>query len=265
MVLLSRSTLMSQSQATSRLPDQVAEKIRQLIIDQQLMPGAKLPAERALAEQLNVSRPPLREALRMLASEGLLLTRRGDGTYVQASIPDWTSKSLSPLKRLASDDPAYNYDMLEARQALESSTAWYAAIRATSEDKAKIQRCFDIMVKHQQQNDAELSSRADAQFHLAIAEASHNVVLIQFMQGLFDVLFSLVDQSRTALFDVDKPANLDQLTLQHENLMKAILEGNPEQARQQIDLHLKYVYDNVREFHENEARRQRANRITTSA
>lgn len=245
-----------------RLSDQIAQQIQQLIWDQQLKPGERLPAERVLAVQLNVSRPPIREAIRTLASQGLLATRPGGGTFVLSPIQDWPEKNLLPLAQLAVADPAYNYDMLEARHALESSTAWYAALRATDQDKANIQRCFDSMVNYQQQGDAEQSSRADARFHMSIAEASHNVVLIQFMRGLFDVLLSVVSQSRNTMFQSSQPDVLKQLTHQHENLMNAILVGDPEQAKQAIGHHLHYVQDTIRQNDDNLARRQRSTRFS---
>lgn len=245
-----------------RLSDQIAQQIQQLIRDQQLKPGDRLPAERALATQLNVSRPPVREAIRTLASQGLLVTRPGGGTFVLSPIQEWPEKILLSFAPLATTDPAYNYDMLEARHALESSTAWFAALRATEHDKANIQRCFDSMVKYQQQGDAEQSSRADARFHMSIAEASHNVVLIQFMRGLFDVLLSAVSQSRTTMFQNSQSAVLQTLTEQHENLMNAILAGEPEQAKRAIEHHLHYVQDTIRMNDENFARRQRSTRFS---
>ncbi|MGG4775782.1 transcriptional regulator LldR [Alcaligenaceae bacterium 429] len=245
-----------------RLSDQIAQQIQQLILDQQLKPGERLPAERVLAAQLNVSRPPIREAIRTLASQGLLATRPGGGTFVLSPIQDWPEKNLLPLAQLVVADPAYNYDMLEARYALESSTAWYAALRATDQDKDNIQRCFDSMVNYQQQGDAEQSSRADARFHMSIAEASHNIVLIQFMRGLFDVLLSVVSQSRNTMFQSSQPNVLKNLTHQHESLMNAILAGDPEQAKHAISQHLHYVQDTIRENDDNLARRQRLTRFS---
>src|SRR5690606_32409707 len=91
---------------STRLSDLVAEKIRQLIQDEQLQPGDRIPSERQLAERLDVSRVPIREALRSLSSEGLLVTRRGGGTYVQDSeLINWPAQSIAPLEELINEDP----------------------------------------------------------------------------------------------------------------------------------------------------------------
>lgn len=178
-----------------RLSDKVTEQLHALVRKGQWQPGQRLPGERQLAVELGVSRTSLREAIQRLISQGVLYSRHGDGTYVQSPGHSFLSPGpLEPLATLLSQDPEYRYDVLEARAALESSTAWYAALRATPEDKARIRRCFDVMVHHQQSGDYELSARADAQFHLAIAEAAHNVVLLRVMYSLFDLVFSTVMQ-----------------------------------------------------------------------
>ncbi|SUX57034.1 DNA-binding transcriptional repressor LldR [Citrobacter amalonaticus] len=155
-----------------RLSDEVASRVRALIEEQQLEAGMKLPAERQLAVQLGVSRNSLREALAKLVSEGVLLSRRGGGTFVRWQHEEWSEQNIvQPLKTLMADDPDYSFDILEARHAIEASTAWHAAIRATTADKEKIKLCFDATLSE----DPDLASQVDVRFHLAIAEASHNV------------------------------------------------------------------------------------------
>jgi GntR family L-lactate dehydrogenase operon transcriptional regulator len=103
-----------------------------------------LPAERQLAAQLGVSRNSLREALATLVSEGVLLSRRGGGTFVRWQHDDWSEQNIvQPLKTLMENDPDYSFDILEARHAIETSTAWHAAMRATDADKEKLIACFE--------------------------------------------------------------------------------------------------------------------------
>lgn len=246
----------------TRLSDQITEKIIQLIQEKKLQPGDRIPSERQLAEQLEVSRVPIREALRTLSSQGVLFTRQGGGTFVQKSdLINWPAQAIAPLEQLLSQDPLYRYDVLEARRALEASTVWHAAIRATEADKKRIRQCFDIMVEHQKNQNAELSARADAQFHLAIAQASHNVVLLQIMNGLFQLVFSTVKENRRAMFEFDNAREVEVLTQQHEAVMNAILEGNADLAREQINKHLDHVQAKVRQSEENNAREQRLSRF----
>ncbi|GAA4005088.1 transcriptional regulator LldR [Comamonas faecalis] len=245
-----------------RLADHVLDKLLTLVQTLQLRPGQRLPAERRLAEQLGVSRTSVREAIQKLISQGVLAARRGDGTYLQApATAQWLQGAVAPLVGLMNADPHYRYDVLEARQALEASTAALAAQRATPEDKARIRQQFDIMLRHQQDGDAEQAARADAQFHLAIAEASHNLVLVQVMHSLFSVVLSTVERNRSAMFRLSAPSTQHALTEQHAALMQAIDDGDATRARQCIAAHLDYVHASIQRLDEDLARRERAQRL----
>lgn len=246
----------------TRISDKITERIKKLIEDQDLGQGDRIPSERQLAEQFNVSRSPVREAIRSLNSQGLLITKPGGGTYVQTAPVAWPAQSIGSLTTLLNEDPHYRYDVLETRHALESSTAWHAALRATKKDKQKIKACFDIMISHQQQGDADLSARSDAQFHLAIAEASHNIVLVQIMRGLFELVFSTVKENRQIMFSFDNEARLKELTKQHESVMQAIFDGDPQSAQRIMNQHIDFVRTTIRTSEENEARLQRSHRLS---
>jgi len=244
-----------------RISDQIAEQLRAFIVEMKLKPGERLPAERQLALDLGASRSSVREAIQSLASQGLLQSRHGGGTYVQdAQVAQWRHETVvNPLSSVVQQDPEYRYDVLEARHALEGSTAWHAALRATAQDKARIRECFEATLRFQGMGDPVLASRADAQFHLAIAEASHNLVLLQMMRGLFDLLQATVTQNRQKMYTA--PQTFEQLTAQHQELMAAILAGDPERARDTVCRHLEFVHHSVRTLDEDEARRKRSTRL----
>lgn len=250
-----------------RISDQVADQLYQLVQQGQLQPGQRLPAERRLAEELGVSRTALREAIQKLNSQGILASRVGAGTFVQnLPVPQtaWHDQLTSPLVPLMRHDPQYLYDVLETRQMLEVHTAWHAACRATEQDKSRIQRSFDELLHYQHQQDTEAAALADAQFHLAIAEASHNAVVVQIMRSLFDLMRNTVAENRRLMFVDNSSKVLDQLTCQHQRLMQAILAGEPEQARNVITEHLAFVHDKLSQADADAARRQRLGRLSPS-
>ena len=239
-----------------RLADEIADRVKILIEEQQLEAGMRLPAERQLASQLGVSRNSLREALAKLVSEGVLLSRRGGGTFVRWQHDPWSENNIVlPLKSLLADDPDYSFDILEARHAIEASTAWHAALRATDAEKEKIRLCFEATLA----DDPDLASQADVRFHLAIAEASHNVVLLQTMRGFFDLLQSSVKQSRQRMYLV--PPVFARLTEQHQAILAAINDGDPEAARQAMMSHLGFVHTTIKQFDEDRARQARITRL----
>ena len=247
-----------------RLSDRVAQQLLELIQSTQLQSGAKLPTERALAEQLGVSRTALREAIQKLASRGVLESRVGSGTFVRERVQEWPDQAVAPLIPLIRDDPQYRYDVLETRQMIEINTAWHAAQRATDKDKDHIRRCFDEMLRHQKSQDAANSARADAQFHLAIAEASHNVVVVQVMRSLFEMMLNTVAQNRRLMFVHDDPKVLELLTRQHHDLMQAIIASEPEQARAVIGEHLAYVHEKLTQADADAARLERLGRFSST-
>lgn len=245
-----------------RLSDQICLQIKDLILELSLTIGDKLPSERRLAEQFNVSRPAVREAIHSLTGQGLLVTKRGGGSYIQADITQDHDFSLSTLNQFISLDPSYQYDVLEARHAIEQNTAWHAALRATPQDKEKIQHCFDVMQDYQAKGNSHQAAVADAEFHLAIAEASHNIVFVQIMRGLFNVLLTNVEKNRRTIFNNPDSATHNALNQQHQQLLQSILSGDAEQAKIAATHHLDYLSSAAHRWDEDQARQQRAVRLS---
>ncbi len=128
-------------------------------------------------------------------------------------------------------------------------------MRATEADKEKIVLCFDAT----QSDDPDSASQADVRFHLAIAEASHNVVLLQTMRGFFRSAAILREAESPAYVLV--PPVFSQLTEQHKAVMNAILAGDAEGARQAMMAHLGFVHTTIRQFDEDQARQARITRL----
>ncbi len=245
---------------SDKLSDLLVRRLQTLIREQSLTAGMRLPSERKLAAELQVSRASVREALQKLNSAGVVTTHRGGGTYVCKALSPWSERVIvGPLQALMLDNPGYRSDILEARHTLEAGTAWHAALRATAEDKQRLQYCFDAMCELQEGGDAGLVAQADARFHLMIAEASHNAVLLQTMRGLFDLLHSSVLQSRQQMFSSEDIVS--RLSEQHLHLLQAILRGDAEAARNAANSHLSFVHRTTQQLDEDYARQLRVIRL----
>ena len=243
-----------------KVSNKVVQSLRLLIEKNNMQVGDRLPAERKLCEELGVSRSSLREAIQQLVASGVLVSKVGAGNYLQQLPVNWSHNLIvEPLTTLINQDPEYRTDVQEARMVLEGGTAWYAAQRATPEDLAKIRHCFDQIHYFQTQGDDAQSAIADANFHLAIAEASHNLVLIQIMRGLFDLLQYNVMLGRRKVYTT--PRHFELLYDQHFQVMDAIERQDPEAARKAVCGHIEFVVQRVRMIDEEEARRQRASRL----
>lgn len=242
---------------TVRLSDSIAEQIEVLISARGLKAGDRLPAERQLAQELNVSRSSLREAIQQLASKGRLTSRTGGGNFVQDPPRGWSQNALvDPLSRLFASDPAYRFDVLEMRHALEGAAAYHATLRATEEDKQRISECFETMMRMQGSDDSLGLAKADAAFHLSIADASHNLVLIEVMKGLFDLLKANISQNLEKLYIIPKVT--EPLSAQHRELRDAIFSGDAERARKAAQVHIDFVHSSLKSIDEDEARLARS-------
>ena len=120
-------------------------------------------------------------------------------------------------------------------------------MRRTTADKSALRKSYKTLITSHAQRDPSLEAQADADFHLAIAEASHNDVLVQVMRNLFALLHSSMRFSLENLYTY-QPAIFDNLRDQHYHLLNAILNGDPEQARVASDNHINYVEKSLAEI-----------------
>ncbi|MCL4113598.1 UNVERIFIED_CONTAM: hypothetical protein GTU68_001031 [Idotea baltica] len=235
-----------------KVSDDIAEKLQTLIAEGSLRPGDRLPAERTLAENLGVSRPSLREAIQKLQTKGLLKTRRGGGTTVAESL---NPEFVDPLIHYFKQHPESRFDVLEIRHSLEGNAAWHAAIRATDEDKQRIKDCYQNMMDLHGNDDPMVEAKADAEFHLSIVEASHNLVLLHMMRGLFTLLQNSISHNLGKLYTL--PFVFKPLSEQHRELMEAVIAGEPEKAKLAALGHLEFVGDSLKDIDTEEQRKTR--------
>ena len=240
-----------------RLSDDIVEQLEGMILEGTLKSGERLPAERALAEQFGVSRPSLREAIQKLSAKGLLVSRQGGGNYVATSLGSTFS---DPLLQLLESNPEAQRDLLEFRHTLEASCAFYAASRATEMDRERLRLAFERLQDcYARVDEVAEEGEADANFHLAIAEASHNAVLLHTIRGLFDLLKRNVVTNIGGMYK-QRSETRDMLISQHRELYLAIIEGRAEDAREVASRHLVYVQEVLEEVRQEVQRMARAER-----
>jgi GntR family transcriptional repressor for pyruvate dehydrogenase complex len=191
--------------------------------------GAPLPPERELAETYAVGRSSVREALRMLESRGLIESR-GNGTFVAASPGSPLGRSLGLL--IASDQGGAR-ELFEVRRVLECEAAALAAVRRTNEQLKRLEQAIDEMEAALDSHDDYIA--ADIGFHLVIAQATGNRVIVHLMHAIRDQLLDLFG----TVFHV--PGGPQRSVDQHRQIASAISMHQPERARQLMHEHISRV------------------------
>ncbi len=219
-----------------KLSTAVTRQIEKLILRGILRPGERLPAERELSERLGVSRPSLREAIADLQDKGLLNTRAGAGIYVADVLGNAFSDAL--IRLFAEHDEAV-FDYISFRRDLEALAAERAARFASDTDLQVIDAVFKKMTAAHCKSRPEDEARLDAEFHLAVIEASHNVIMLHMMRSMFQLLQKGVFYNRQIMFK--QRTTRDSLLAQHSAINDALQARDPVAARAAVTAHLDYV------------------------
>ncbi len=219
-----------------KLSSSVVRQIELLILRGILRPGVRLPSERELSERLGVSRPSLRDAVAELQDKGLLTTRASSGIFVADVLGSAFSPALIQL--FATYDEAV-FDYLSFRRDMEALAAERAARLGSDSDLKVIGTIFDRMEAAHDKGDPEEESNLDAQFHSAIIEASHNVVMLHMMRSMFELLREGVFYNRQVIFK--QRTTRSTLLDQHRAINSALQNRDPKAARQAVAAHLDFV------------------------
>ncbi len=221
---------------TEKLSTSVIRQIELLILRGILRPGERLPSERELSERLGVSRPSLREAISELQEQGLLTSKAGAGIFVADVLGNAFSNSL--VRLFSSHDEAV-FDYISFRRDMEGLAADRAARYASDTDLKVIQAVFDKMeAAHPKRNPAD-EAQLDADFHLAIIEASHNVVMLHMMRSMYQLLREGVFYNRTIMFK--QRTTRGELLEQHRVINSALQARDAVASRAAVIAHLDYV------------------------
>jgi GntR family transcriptional repressor for pyruvate dehydrogenase complex len=217
-----------------RFSDEIVEQIILLIKEGRLKPGDSLPSEREISEKLNVSRPPLREALKTLETLGFIEIRQRRKSIVK-SVADFSLQA--PLAKVLQGDAAMVVQLLQVRKILESWAAAEASRLATEDDLKNLEAVYRDLERDFRNN--ELGVDADVRFHLSIYQATRNTVLSHIASTLLSLLHQAQRVTRQVMFE--ETINRERLLQQHRAIFDAIRERNPDQAGEAMRTHLDYA------------------------
>lgn len=222
--------------------DEAVRQIEFLLLDGVLSSGDRLPGERELSEQLDISRPVLRDALKELENRGLIVSRHGGGTYVADLIGQVFSK---PVAELVARHERSTRDYLEYRRELEGYAAALAAKRATTADRTRLAEIIERMKIAYEQNDFQGEIDCDVDLHNSVGEAAHNIILMHTLRACYKLLAEGIFYHKRMILDL--PGSRERILEQHIAIADAILAGDADRARQVSEKHIDYVAVSVEE------------------
>jgi len=221
---------------SSRLYEQIVQQIEESIRKGDLTEGSQLPAERDLATQFGVSRTAVREAIKALQEKGLVDAFPGRGTFVTNGTSNSMRRSLDRIIKSGEPD-GWGY-LVEVREILEPEIAALAAQRAEDQDIATMQEAVNVM--DQAGRDADAFIEADLDFHLALAEAAANPIVL----SLIDSIVGLLREQRLRIFRIGGGPERGQH--HHKRILDAIKRHDAPGARAAMQAHLRQVREDSR-------------------
>lgn len=230
-----RKTHLYKTVHASRLYQQIVQQIEESIVKGDLKPGAQLPAERELAQQFGVSRSAVREAVKTLAEKGLVEAYSGRGTFVTSGTSQGIRHSLDLLVKIGQAEGAEHLTVV--REMFEPEIAALAATRAEEQHLALMREAIAVMDRAQLDGDAYIE--ADLDFHLALAEAAGNPIIL----SLVDSIVGLLREQRTQSFYSGGGPENGQY--HHRRILEAIERHDPEAAREAMRAHLRQVRNDL--------------------
>jgi GntR family transcriptional repressor for pyruvate dehydrogenase complex len=217
---------------TSRLYEQIVQQIEASILKGVMKPGDQLPAERDLAQQFGVSRTAVREAVKALREKGLVEAHHGRGTFITDGTSQAVRQSLDLMIKIGQADSSTH--LAEVREILEPEIAALAATRIEEQHLAMMREAIDVM-DSTRKDDAEAFIEGDLDFHLALAEAAANPLIL----SLLDSIVGLLREQRLKTFYVKGGPERGQQ--HHRRILEAVAGHDAERARVAMRTHLRQV------------------------
>jgi GntR family transcriptional regulator, transcriptional repressor for pyruvate dehydrogenase complex len=220
---------------SKKIYEEVAEVLYEGIRTGQLKPGTKLDSVQQLAENFAVGRSAIREALSALKAMGLVEMKQGQGTYVKEFETEQLIFPLSTAILMNKEDVKH---LLEVRKIVETGAVASAAVNRTTENLTTIEQALEEM--KEANGNEELGEKSDLQFHLAIAAASQNPLLMNLLLQISDIIQETMKETRR-LWLYSKETTTDQLYSEHLEVYKAVLNQDASAASEAMLAHLNNV------------------------
>ncbi|MBK5514645.1 FadR family transcriptional regulator [Bacillus sp. TH11] len=218
-----------------KIYEEVSEAILTMIKNGTLKPGDKLLPVHQLAEQFQVGRSVVREALSALRAMGLIEMKQGEGTYVRNFDPSSLTKSLNNKLLMKKEDIL---NLLEVRKVLEVGAVRAAAAKRTEANLQNMKQRLDEMAKSI--GDEKAGEKADFHFHMGIAESSHNNILLELMNHVSEMIAETIGESRRIILYGEQTTS-ERLLEEHQSIYDAVLKQDVELAQQAMLDHLTNV------------------------
>jgi len=214
----------------TRLAEEIADRIRALILDGTLPTGAPLPGERQLAERFGVSRGSIRDAFRMLETIGLLEMRHGQGTFPRELSVD---RLVTPLASVLTHRRDLESELMDVRRMFEPAIARVAATRIGDADLAGLRRI--LQAQHRKLKSRHSAIEEDTAFHAALARATGNTVVVRIMETLNDLL---LQSRKRALQQKNRP---ERSLAGHEAVVAALERRDADAAASAMLDHINQI------------------------
>lgn len=219
----------------TKVYEQVIDQIKEMIANGTLKRGDKLPSERELVEQLQVSRTSIREALRALQIIGLVECNQGEGNFIKESFENSLFEPLSIMFMLQETSPE---EILELRKVIETETTALAAKRISDDE---LEHMGNLITQFKEAKDDLNGVEIDKEFHYLIAQASKNLLILNILNAVSSLIDSFIKDARKKILAVED--NRELLVKQHENIYDALLKHNSKDAALYMRRHLEFTND----------------------
>lgn len=211
----------------------VIDYFKKKIIDGELRPGEKLPPEREIAELLNVSRNSVREAIRIMDMTGVISSQQGSGNYITCEFQKSLSETMTMM--FAMDQIDYK-QISQIRQALERLALSLAVTQATDGQIAEMEK---LVEKLDQSSDDEKNVVLDKKIHFTLAQASGNVLVLDFLEACSGVIDMFIKDVREEILRTED--RKDRLNQCHRKLVEALKEKDEAKGLEALDEHFTMI------------------------